>query len=260
MINYVNLTITIVDSGLENSNSSSLPFPSISEDDFYINSYPSPLQLNQPITMIDCPSRVISARYINITSLKSSSFSASIFGKYYVYSYTYIVVGSLRISEMKDNCRIREAAWVSIQSPFSNVLSNISSIRDALVYGFELPWSYFYCLKCSSHTDHHLWACRPYSDHVCDVAHQSSYHLSNCIGRNLHGIIQTLKDGQFEENIGKIQQITYLIILSKGSPYPFTITKTCIYTFGGWRCSRRSQIHVILIYYVFLRCLYLFFT
>ncbi|KAK1375377.1 hypothetical protein POM88_031570 [Heracleum sosnowskyi] len=188
--------------------------PMTLEDDFYINSDPSPLQLNQPITMIDCPSRVISARYINITSPKSSSFSASIFGKYYVYSFTYIVVGSLRISEMKDNCRIREAAWVSIQSPFSNVLSNISSIRDALVYGFELPWSYFYCLKClvdhdghaicncSSHTDHHLWACRPYSDHVCDVAHQSSYHLSNCIGRNLHGIIQTLKDGQFEENIG----------------------------------------------------------
>ncbi|KAL1834738.1 hypothetical protein ACET3Z_004389 [Daucus carota] len=180
-IDYDNLLVRIVDPGFENNNSS------IKEDDFLAleQGYdPNLRKVNQPITMMECPSPVISTRYINITS-PNSSFSSSVLGKYYVYSYAYIVVGYVDITEMEDNCRISKVAWVSRHSPFSKlskVFSNFSEIHDALVYGYDIPWSYFYCLKChdgcdTSSPDHHLWACISFST-PCNLPDGSSYHIT----------------------------------------------------------------------------------
>ncbi|XP_074344656.1 rust resistance kinase Lr10-like isoform X2 [Apium graveolens] len=196
-IDYDNLLVRIVDPGLPNNNSS------IKEDDFMAleQGYDENLRkANQPITMMECPSPVISTRYINITS-PNSSFSSSVLGKNYVYSYAYIVVGYVDISEMEDNCRISKVAWVSRQSPFSivsKVFSNFTEIHDALVYGFDIPWSYFYCLKCHDgcntySLDHHLWVCVSFSV-PCDLPEGSSYHITLlCMPHNLRVTIQILK-------------------------------------------------------------------
>ncbi|XP_017223160.1 rust resistance kinase Lr10 isoform X2 [Daucus carota subsp. sativus] len=194
-IDYDNLLVRIVDPGLENNNSS------IKEDDFLALDQGYKLRkVNQPITMMECPSPVISTRYINITS-PNSSFSSSVLGKYYVYSYAYIVVGYVDITEMEDNCRISKVAWVSRHSPFSKVskvFSNFSEIHDALVYGYDIPWSYFYCLKChdgcdTSSPDHHLWACISFST-PCNLPDGSSYHITLlCMPHNLRVTVQILK-------------------------------------------------------------------
>ncbi|KAK1375364.1 hypothetical protein POM88_031557 [Heracleum sosnowskyi] len=156
--------------------------------------------------MIECPSPVNSTRYINITS-PTSSYSSSVLGKHYFYTYAYVVVGFISISEMKANCRISKEAWVSLRSPFRlTVSSNISTIHDAMVYGFDIPWSYFYCaLKCDAtftgkdscdtlNLDHHLWACKNHDSH-CNVGHLSSYNLSiSCIRQNIHDILTSGKN------------------------------------------------------------------
>lgn len=210
-IDYDNLFVRIVDPALEKKNSS------ITEDDYmalaYGNFYYGTdglMNLNQPITMMECPSPVISTRYINITS-PNSSFSSSVLGKYYVYSYAYIVVGYVDISEMEDNCRISKVAWVSRQSPLSEVgskvFSNLSKIHDALVYGFDIPWSYFYCSKChdscqTSSLDHHLWACISFS-RPCDLPDGSSYHITLlCMPHNVRVTIQLLKSNETKKIIG----------------------------------------------------------
>ncbi|KAK1352170.1 hypothetical protein POM88_053674 [Heracleum sosnowskyi] len=182
-------------------------------------------QLNQPITVVECPSPVISTRYINITSPNSSS-SAMVFGRHLVYSYAYVVARSLDIFELEDGCRISKVAWVALQSPFSKVLDNFSEIHSAMVYGFELPWNYFYCLKCEASSNRECFCLTsPGSPHCyceittspCDLGHLSSYHLSiSCVGTNLNGIADALKsiesrrafgDAEFEFNRTHIKAV-----------------------------------------------------
>lgn len=117
--------------------------------------------------MIECSFPVVSTRYINISS-PDYSLSASVLGKLYVYSYAYVVLGFVPISKLQDNCRISNVVWVSRHSPFRpTVFSKFSEIHDAMIYGFHLHWTYFYCVKCadSGHhfydcgMDRHLWTC-----------------------------------------------------------------------------------------------------
>lgn len=229
-INYDDnhLTMRIVDPGLQKNNYSSLPFFSILENDIgYSDSYDFTVELNQPITIIECPSRPEnSTRYINITS-PSSSYSSSVLGKYYVYSYAYMVVGELSMWELEDNCRISKVAWVSLQSLNRNVLSNYSGIHDAMVNGFDLPWSYFYCLKCGPHIDdydgfngfdchayysldYHHWECERAVSQSCSLWHLSKYDLSlSCFRQNWRGIMDQLRRGKIREYIGEVAGLIF---------------------------------------------------
>ncbi|XP_074325887.1 LEAF RUST 10 DISEASE-RESISTANCE LOCUS RECEPTOR-LIKE PROTEIN KINASE-like 2.8 isoform X1 [Apium graveolens] len=195
-INYSNLSIRITDSRIHknNSYSSYLTLDYIKDDHFELSSmqfyYSIPLsKFNKPITMIECPSPANSIRYRNITSPNSSSISDSLMGKNYVNSYTYIVAGKLYVRDIEDNCRINTVTWV----PLDYVFTNMS--HDALFYGFQLPWSYFYCLNCepanngtgfchTSHPDHHQWACDSYLL-PCNFYHLKYYQISSrCFREN----------------------------------------------------------------------------
>nr|XP_017234263.1 PREDICTED: rust resistance kinase Lr10-like [Daucus carota subsp. sativus] len=220
-INYDNLSIRIVDPGVRKNNPSSRPLRSLTEEDLQQSAYRAvfyedgsisgtgPMlslsELNQPIAMIECPSPVTSNRYINTTS-PTSSYTSSVFGKDYIYAYAYMVVGFIPISELKVNCRISKLAWVSLRAPSRpSISSNMSAIHDAMLYGFEIPWSYFYCLKCDAtlsgedscdtqNRDYHHWACKNYDSH-CNVGHLSSYNLTiSCIRKNIHDIVTSRKN------------------------------------------------------------------
>ncbi|KAL1829687.1 rust resistance kinase Lr10 isoform X1 [Daucus carota subsp. sativus] len=221
-INYDYRSIRIVDPGLEKNNLSSSPLHSLAEEDLQQYAYRGVSRniedrslytetlfhlsgLNQPIAMIECPFPVNSTQYINVTS-PNSSYSLSVFGKKYIYSYAYKVVGFLAIPEVKVNCRISNVAWVSLRSPFRRIfLSNKSLVHDAMVYGFEIPWSYFYCLKCDAtysgkeacdalNPDLRRWACKDFNSH-CNVLHPSSYNLTaSCIRKNIHDILTSRKN------------------------------------------------------------------
>ncbi|KAK1371303.1 hypothetical protein POM88_037395 [Heracleum sosnowskyi] len=122
----------IIDPGIQKNNYSSIPSHSISRREV-VNLWP----FNQPITVIECPSPVISTRYINITSPNSSSFSASVLGKYYVYSYVYIVAGDLKISKIEYNCRISKQTWISRQSALEAKSRASSVIQAHTIFQFH---------------------------------------------------------------------------------------------------------------------------
>uniref|UniRef100_A0A175YFG1 Protein kinase domain-containing protein n=4 Tax=Daucus carota subsp. sativus TaxID=79200 RepID=A0A175YFG1_DAUCS len=234
-INYTNYFIRIVDPGIKKNNYSSLPSHYISQEDLPLHN----VEYNQPITTIDCPSPVNSIRYINITSL-TSSYSASALGKYYVYSYSYIVAGDLSILELEYNCRINKQTLISEESALGSYLTsrlwnntaveyNLSEIHNAMVYGFDLPWTYFYCLNCDEATNGtgecatfpdppDLWACDAHRP--CILSHPSSYHLSiSCFFQNWHGIIDQLKRGKIRERIGEVAGIIFGARFSLGIPF-----------------------------------------
>ncbi|KAL8116512.1 hypothetical protein AgCh_022865 [Apium graveolens] len=248
-ISYGNFSIRVVDPGLQRDNHSSLPIHSIGDYELSRQGSQEPLsELNQPVTMIECPSPVISTRYINITSPNSSS-SALVFGRKLVYSYAYVVTGSLDISELEDDCRINKVAWVSLRSPFSKVFNNFSEIHSAMVYGFELPWSYFYCLKCEAafnenffcytyELDHRSWVCETQqrNSQDCNPLHLSSYHLSiSCTGHNLHVIAETLRSKETQEVFGE-EDIKEIQFIKASLVFVF------VYIFKGITRARRRHL------------------
>ncbi|XP_017253662.1 rust resistance kinase Lr10 isoform X2 [Daucus carota subsp. sativus] len=134
-INYVNSTIRIIDAGLARNNysCSSTPLHRFYSFDGFFTPI---MELNRPITYIDCPAPVTnpySTRYF-LTPPCSLSI------------YSYIVIGYMNISEMENNCTIRKAAWVSSGWPNINKTSFLGP-RD-MVYGMEFRFQYFSCLKC----------------------------------------------------------------------------------------------------------------
>ncbi|XP_074340618.1 rust resistance kinase Lr10-like isoform X2 [Apium graveolens] len=231
-INYVHLSIRVIDPGLQKNNYSSLPSHSISMGDLSSQNYYSRYALkefNQPLTFLDCSSPVISTRYINFTS-PNSSFSSSVLGEYYVYSYAYVVVGDLFMSSIADNCRIRKIAWVlctspsnnMCYSPYNDIYYNFFEIHDAMVRGFDIPWSYFYCLKCgycyTNDLDHHLWYCDPNEE--CTLYHIRSYHLSvSCLRQNLYDIVLYFKRSDIQNHIGEIAGIVFAARFILGIPF-----------------------------------------
>lgn len=188
-INYENFTIRIVDPGLEKNNYSSLPFQFFQDQNFYqdeVAEYTDITEHNWPVIWIECPSPVISRRYLNVTS-KFSSFSYKVLEKYYSYSYAYVVAGSLNISELEDNCRVSKIAWVSSQWPLTDHLLNkakpeFSEIHDGMVYGFDVAWEFLHCLKCDKSGASHCfvgyepraWIC----EYSCNFHRLNSYKIS----------------------------------------------------------------------------------
>lgn len=159
-INYANSTVRIIDSGLARNNYSCSSTPLHA---FYIyDDYFSPImELNRPITYIDCPAPLTkssSTRYIPTSPCSSSSV------------YSYVVVGKMKISEVENNCTVRKTAWVSSAWPDINRTSFLG-IKD-MVYAMELPFKYFSCLDCHGtrslycqgiiYDNHHTY-CKSYS-------------------------------------------------------------------------------------------------
>ncbi|KAK1375379.1 hypothetical protein POM88_031572 [Heracleum sosnowskyi] len=134
------------------------------------------------------------------------------------------LAGELNVRDIEDNCRINKVACVSVPY-WDYVFSNMSEIYDALVYGFELPWSYFYCLNCqdngtdciyTSNPDHRLWDCQARDASInaepppCNF-NRRPYHLSiSCLLLNLNGIRY-----QFRYNYIKIGIVAALILAAR---------------------------------------------
>ncbi|XP_017216201.1 rust resistance kinase Lr10 isoform X3 [Daucus carota subsp. sativus] len=151
-INYANWTVRIIDSGLARNNYSCSsvplhPFFNKTKYNYQLPTFSAIGKLNKPITYIDCPAPVtksVTTRYKPTTPCSSSVSS-------------YVVIGYMDSSEVENNCTIRKATWVSSAWPDINRTSFLD-IRD-MVYGIELPFKYFSCLKCH----------RPLSDYFGDV-------------------------------------------------------------------------------------------
>lgn len=141
-IDYDNFTIRVVDPGLDNNNSCSLPVNSaILYDDVPSLVYTQILDYNVPVVFINCLTPVNISRYVDISfcSRNGSTSSSSAFN--------YVVVGNERISDLADSCGIDKQTRVSIRGPMRDYTS-LPSIREGLAYGFELSWYRVFCAEC----------------------------------------------------------------------------------------------------------------
>ncbi|KAL2527430.1 Protein kinase domain-containing protein [Abeliophyllum distichum] len=152
-IDYPNFTIRLVDAALKND-SCSFPQYSLSRYNFDNNNYPYSTynltnltnltisedfpKLNWPIIFMSCPYHVNSSMFLE-TSHCDNRFYASNASYSSTRRYTYVKVGDLNVSDVRDMCSIDLIVMTSW--PFKDV-NNIllSEIHGSLIYGFELSW------------------------------------------------------------------------------------------------------------------------
>lgn len=193
-IDYRNYTIRVADPGLEKNNCSSRPLHSIQETisfDYYLQYSGIFSESKTLLTFIECPSPIISSRYINITTStttktacnnndNTSPLELSSREKYFYYNYYYYVVaGYMTLLEVEDGCKVSKTTWVSSFNVTSNT-SNFSDIHDGMVYGFHISWADIFCRTCKSancHVDpfNNYYGCYHYN---CSVRHRNSYKVS----------------------------------------------------------------------------------
>ncbi|KAL7000657.1 hypothetical protein U1Q18_001810 [Sarracenia purpurea var. burkii] len=163
-INYNNYTIRLVDVGIQRGNCSSLPLCPLTYDNFPYTRQPYSLfdqlslkPLSQPsiAAILDCEKPVKNPLYNDATSsncvkkINSSNSSVSPAQK----RHSYLLFGSLNVSDVADLCRIEEIVMTTLWLPPNKSEGNISFLdfHDQLAYGFELSWEYYRVENCTSH-------------------------------------------------------------------------------------------------------------
>lgn len=189
-IDYAHYNIRVAVPGLEKNNCSSRPLYSIQEKNSF-NYYLRDSKNKMLLTFIDCPSPVISPRYIDITTTtttttacttttttttNNNSYKNSSKERYVYY---YVVVDYMRIQDVEDSCKVSMTTWVSSFNVTSNT-TKFAEIHDAMVNGFHISWGDVYCRTCKSENCHaypaeNYYSCYHYN---CSLRHQNSYKVS----------------------------------------------------------------------------------
>ncbi|KAL8550832.1 hypothetical protein ACS0TY_000057 [Phlomoides rotata] len=171
-INYHNFTIKLVDVSVNNTNTFSFPNSSAYQYNFtygypystglwkrryvgYIQEFP---EIAVPINFMSCP------HPLNYSSLFTDANDCANRDRVLDASsrHTYIKVGHMNASDVRDMCRIDMIVMTSWKfEDLKNV--SISEIHESLLYGFELSWLRYPCSKCRD-TNH----CFLDEDHTVD--------------------------------------------------------------------------------------------
>ncbi|XP_009592347.1 rust resistance kinase Lr10-like [Nicotiana tomentosiformis] len=147
-INYDKFLIRAIDPGLVNQTSNCTSFPN-----YFTTNVPSTSPFdyfapNIPIIYVNCLATVDSSRYVKTTFCgsqnKTSFFNSS-------QSHSYVAIGEdMSITDLAENCSMEIVAWASARG-LSGDNTTLSSIQDALRYGFELSWKRtFLCRECEA--------------------------------------------------------------------------------------------------------------
>lgn len=161
-LDYERFSIRLVDSTLDSNNSCSFPLNSTEEsisDDLYRGYSDS----NVPLAFIQRLKPVHSSRYVDVSFCSDRNNSSSVNSSKI---YRYIVVGNeLTLADLEVSCSV-DTVIRSARS-YPTVESSLTSIHEALVYGFELSWIYSLCSDCNGHGDciieSNSVVCRPYT-------------------------------------------------------------------------------------------------
>ncbi|KAF7140966.1 hypothetical protein RHSIM_Rhsim06G0111300 [Rhododendron simsii] len=198
-INYNNYTIRLVDVGLQQGNCSSLPLYSSSELNFtgYYDATPGPYYLAYDpgagdasdaaysfyrhhripwdvavALWVDCEKPVKSRFYTERNTSASScidkatsSVSSSSLSSGEKRRYSYFLFGSLKLSDVADQCKIDEILITTLWLPADKSQANISysDFHSKLEYGFELSWLSSACEQCEGLGDHYCYIGSNYS-------------------------------------------------------------------------------------------------
>lgn len=147
-INYDQFLIRAIDPGLVNQNTNCTSFPN-----YFTTNVPSTSPFdyfdpNIPIIYVNCLATADSLRYVKTTFCgsqnKTSFFNSS-------QSHSYVAIGEdMSITDLAENCSMEIVAWASARG-LSGDNTTLSSIQDALSYGFELSWKRtFLCRECEA--------------------------------------------------------------------------------------------------------------
>ncbi|XP_058219384.1 uncharacterized protein LOC131329954 [Rhododendron vialii] len=179
-INYNNYTIRLVDVGLQQGNCSSLPLYSSSDLNFtgyygaadgpnylaynpgddaaalaaYIFYRHHPIPWDVAVALwVDCEKPVKSRLYTESNTSASSCIdkaTSSALSSGERRRYSYFLFGSLKLSDVADQCKIDEIRITTLWLPADKSQANISysDFHSKLEYGFELSWLSSLCEKC----------------------------------------------------------------------------------------------------------------
>nr|GMC64770.1 rust resistance kinase Lr10-like [Ipomoea batatas] len=190
-INYGNFTIRILDPGLErNINNNCSPFPHYTLMNVgdvpqqYLNplweeAFPTVSEINNPVIFMGCINPAKSTLYVNI--------DAGFCGNNYSHSYALVGDGddwarnNAIVGNLEDSCAMIGVAWISSSSSFHQ-------LRDALSWGFDLPWFRFNCSA----------ECLQKHDRYCKYEYISAATTCirdgcHCIGKIPFGVIVSIQ-------------------------------------------------------------------
>ncbi|KAE9456709.1 hypothetical protein C3L33_11398, partial [Rhododendron williamsianum] len=183
-INYNNYTIRLVDVGLQQGSCSSVPLHSLSDLNFtyddknqYALEFPSsysseaayifysdhPILWDVAVALwVDCEKPVKSRFYTESNTSASScidkatSSSSSSLSSGEKSRYSYFLFGSLKLSDVADQCKIDEIRITTLWLPADKSQANISfsDFHSKLEYGFELSWLSSLCDQCQEQGRH----------------------------------------------------------------------------------------------------------
>ncbi|KAJ6289396.1 hypothetical protein OIU76_025253 [Salix suchowensis] len=160
-INYNNLTIRVVDAGVQKNDCSSLPDFSLTYSRLRnsrsaytytwfqykktgLEWFPTykPRALSQMMVFINCANPVNSPLYLNtgacLNGVKYSNVSLSI--------YSYVNVGGMKSSDLMEMCSLERMTLLPVMD-YKNM--SFKEIHSLLEYGFELSWHSSRCGRCA---------------------------------------------------------------------------------------------------------------
>ncbi|XP_027771237.1 LEAF RUST 10 DISEASE-RESISTANCE LOCUS RECEPTOR-LIKE PROTEIN KINASE-like 2.1 isoform X2 [Solanum pennellii] len=140
-INYTNFSIRLLDPSLKNQTENCSVFPEHRASyDAMTSLIFGWLRVDNDINYVNCRGQINSSLYIP-TSFCSTNTNSS---------FSYLVVGEiLQASDLAVGCRVETVAWSAAPGISPKVSSSLSSIHQALGYGFELSWRRdFLCREC----------------------------------------------------------------------------------------------------------------
>ncbi|CAN4087608.1 unnamed protein product [Withania somnifera] len=106
------------------------------------------LSVDNDINYVNCRGLINSSRYIRTSFCSTNTMTRNS-------SFSYLVIGEiLQDSDLASGCRVETVAWSAAPGISPNKTLSLSSVHQALAYGFELTWRRdFLCRACGRKDD-----------------------------------------------------------------------------------------------------------
>ncbi|MCD9638152.1 hypothetical protein HAX54_021926 [Datura stramonium] len=148
-INYRSFSIRLLDPSLKDQKENCTVFPDHRASyDAMTSLIFGWLHVDNDINYVNCRAPINSSRYIPTSFCRTNTSAPNS-------SFSYLVIGEiLQASDLAGGCRVETVAWSAAPGISTNKSSSLSTIHQALAYGFELSWRLdFLCRECEARGD-----------------------------------------------------------------------------------------------------------
>ncbi|KAJ8554319.1 hypothetical protein K7X08_024997 [Anisodus acutangulus] len=149
-INYKGFSIRLLDPSLKDQKENCTVFPDHRASyDAMTSRIFSWHRADNDINYVNCRAPINSSRYIPTSFCRTNTTAPS------SNISSYLVIGEiLQDSDLARGCRVETVVWSAAPGISKNKSSSLSSIHQALTYGFELDWRHdFLCRDCEARGD-----------------------------------------------------------------------------------------------------------